>query len=162
MLEPYTHELVAEAIASDRNLSLFYQAIQRSGLMEVLNAKGSFTVFAPENAAMAAYGLASLADINAADPATLAALMRYHIITDRRFVYDYILSTGASGKSDQTMIDGNSIQVQLIPNANVPGAFTGIRLQGTGNTAFITLKKQDVLTGNGVLHTITGMLKITQ
>jgi len=162
MLEPYTHELVTEAIASDRNLSLFYQAIQRSGLMEVLNAKGSFTVFAPENAAMAAYGLASLADINAANPATLAALMRYHIITDRRFVYDYILSTNASEKSDQTMMDGNSIQVQLIPNANVPGAFTGIQLKGTGNTAFITLKKQDVLTGNGVLHTITGMLKITQ
>lgn len=162
MLEPYTHELVTEAIASDRNLSLFYQAIQRSGLREVLNAKGSFTVFAPENAAMAAYGLSSLADINAADPGTLAALMRYHIITDRRFVYDYILSTSVSGKSDQTMIDGNSIQVQLIPNENVPGAFTGIRLKGTGNTTFITLKKQDVLTGNGVLHTISGMLKITQ
>ncbi|RQO72484.1 fasciclin [Pedobacter sp. KBW06] len=162
MLEPYSHELVSEAIASDRNLSLFYQAIQRSGLMTVLNGKGSFTVFAPENAAMAAYGLASLADINAAEPTALAALMRYHIITDRRFVYDYILSTGASEKSDQTMMDGNSIQIQLIPNANVPGAFTGIQLQGTGNTAFITLKKQDVLTGNGVLHTITGMLKITQ
>ncbi|AOM80792.1 fasciclin domain-containing protein [Pedobacter steynii] len=162
MLEPYTHELVTEAIASDRSLSLFYQAIQRSGLMTVLNGKGSFTVFAPENAAMAAYGLSSLADINAADPATLAALMRYHIITDRRFVYDYILSTSASGKSDQTMLDGNSIQIQLIPNENVPGAFTGIRLQGTGNTAFIAVKKQDVLTGNGVLHTITGMLKITQ
>ena len=167
MLEPYTHELVTEAIASDRNLSLFYQAIQRSGLMGVLNAKGSFTVFAPENAAMAAYGLASLADINAADPAALAALMRYHIITDRRFVYDYILSTfippsGQNAKSDQTMMDGNSIQVQLIPNANVPGAFTGIQLKGTGNTAFTTLGKQDVLTGNGVLHTIKGMLKITQ
>jgi uncharacterized surface protein with fasciclin (FAS1) repeats len=162
MLEPYTHELVTEAIASDRNLSLFYQAIQRAGLIETLNGKGPFTIFAPENAAMSAYGLSSLEAINAADPASLATLMHYHIITDRRFVHDYILSTGATGNSDQTMSDRNSIQVQLIPNANVPGAFTGIQLKGTGNTEFITLKKQDVLTGNGVLHTITGMLKITQ
>ena len=162
MLEPYTHELVTEAIASDRNLSLFYQAIQRAGLIETFNSKGPFTVFAPENAAMTAYGLSSLEAINAADPATLAALMRYHIITDRRFVHDYILSTGATAKSDQTMIDGNSIQIQLIPNPTVPGAFTGIQLKGTGNTEFTTLGKQDVLTGNGVLHTIKGMLKITQ
>ncbi|SMC90008.1 fasciclin domain-containing protein [Pedobacter nyackensis] len=162
VLEPYTHNLVVEAIASDRDLSLFYQALQRSDLVETLNGKGPYTVFAPNNAAMVAFGLRTIEDINAMDPAVLQRLVRYHISSDRRFVYDYVLSTGSANRSDQTMLDGNSIQVILKPNPQVAGAFIGIELKGTGNTSVIQLSKQDVLTGNGVVHTIGGLLKITQ
>lgn len=159
LLEPYTHELVTDAIASDRNLSLFYQALQRANLIGTLNEKGPYTIFAPDNAAMAAQGYTTLNIVNQADPAALLTLLRYHILSDRRFVYDYILSTGASAISEQTMLDGNSIQIQLIP-ATV--GYSGIRLKGTGNTATAALTKSDVLTGNGVLHTISSVLKITQ
>lgn len=162
VLEPYGHELVLNGMASDRNLSLFYQAIQRSGLVQLLNGKGPYTIFAPDNNAMTQYGLSSLEEINKLDPALLAMMIRYHVLTDRRFAYDYILSTGVSGKSEQAMLDGNSIQVQLIPDPAVPTSFTGIQLKGTGNTAMIKLTKTDVLTGNGVLHTISSVLKITQ
>lgn len=162
VLEPYSHSKVTEAIASDRDLSLFYQALQRSGLTEVLNGPGPYTVFAPNNAAMAAFGLRAIEEINSMDPLVLKGLMRYHILSDRRFVYDYVLSTGTANRSDQTMIDGKSIQVTLKPNPQVTGAFTGITLKGTGNTSVIQLTKQDVLTGNGVVHTIGSLLKITQ
>ncbi|WP_316822470.1 fasciclin domain-containing protein [Pedobacter gandavensis] len=162
LLEPYSHELILESMASDRNLSLFYQAIQRAGLTTLLNGKGPYTIFAADNNAMSQYGLSSLEEINNADPAALAALLKYHVLSDRRFVYDYILSTGATGKSEQAMLDGNSVQLQLIPDPAVSGNFSGIQLKGTGNTAMITLTKKDVLTGNGVLHTINGVLKITQ
>lgn len=162
MLEPYTHELITDAIASDRDISLFYQALQRSGLIETLKGKGPYTIFAPDNAAMIAFGLTSLEAINQMDPAVLATVLRYHILTDRRFVYDYILSTGKSEKSEQTMLDGNSVQIQLIRNSDTPGNYSGIRLKGTGNTSPVMLTKRDVLTGNGVLHTIGSVLKITQ
>lgn len=162
VLEPYTHSLVTEAIASDRDLTLFYQALQRAGLTKTLNGTGPYTVFAPNNTAMASFGLSTIEAINQMDPAELSRLMSYHIITDRRFVYDYILSTGANNQSDQTMLDGNSIKVGLKPNPSVAGAFIGIELRGTGNTSAVQLIKQDVLTGNGVVHTIGGMLKITQ
>jgi uncharacterized surface protein with fasciclin (FAS1) repeats len=162
VLEPYTHNLVTEAIASDRDLTLFYQALQRAGLVKTLNGTGPYTIFAPNNAAMAAFGLTSIETINQMDAATLARLMSYHILTDRRFVYDYVLSTGSSNKSEQTMIDGNSVTIVLKPNPQVPGAFSSIELKGTGNTSAIQLIKQDVLTGNGVVHTIGSMLKITQ
>lgn len=162
VLEPYSHNKVIEAIASDRNLSLFHQALQRAGLVETLNGQGPYTVFAPDNTAMAAFGLHTIEEINSMDPAILQELMRYHILSDRRFVYDYVLSTGAANRSDQTMIDGKSIQVILKPNPQVAGAFTGIELKGTGNTSVIQLTKRDVLTGNGVVHTIGSLLKITQ
>eukprot|EP01132_Coremiostelium_polycephalum_P020616 gene20616-24497_t len=100
VLEPYTYNYVTEAIASNRKLTLFYQALQRAGLIEILNGKGPYTIFAPDNAAMTAFGLNSVESINQMDPAVLLRLMRYHIIADRRFVYDYILSTGISGKSE--------------------------------------------------------------
>lgn len=162
MLEPYTQDLVTDAIASDRNLSLFYQAIQRAGLIETLKGKGPYTIFAPDNAAMTAFGLTSLETINQTDPSVLVTLMRYHILADRRFIYDYILSTGSTAKSDQTMLDGNSVVIQLIPDPAIPGSFSSISLQGTGNTVPVQLTNRDVLTGNGVLHTIGNLLKITQ
>ncbi|WP_157274100.1 fasciclin domain-containing protein [Pedobacter sp. BAL39] len=162
VLEPYTQDLVVNAIAADRQLSLFYQALQRAGLLELLHGNGPYTIFAPNNAAMTAFGLSSLKAINETEPAVLQRLMRYHIIADRRFVYDYILSTGTSNRSEQAMIDGNSVQIRLIPNPQVSGAYTGIQLMGTGNTSPVTVVKQDLLTGNGVVHTISSLLKITQ
>lgn len=162
VLQPYTFAYVLEAIANDRNLSLFYQALQKAGLTDLLSKNETYTVFAPGNSAMKAYGLSSLQDIEAADAAELTRLMRYHIIADRRFVYDYILSAGTTTQSKQTMIDGNSVTVQLVENPSVPGTYNGISLQGIGNTAVVLLTQQDVLAGNGVLHTIGGVLKITQ
>ncbi|MNE27016.1 hypothetical protein D3C80_1204080 [compost metagenome] len=60
------------------------------------------------------------------------------------------------------MLDGNSIQIRLIPNVNSPGSFTGIALRGLGNTSDVLLHKQDILTGEGVLHIVDQGLQITQ
>lgn len=162
VLQPYAFTYVLEAIANDRNLSLFYQALQKAGLTELLSKNETYTVFAPDNAAMRAYGLSSLQAIEATDQAELNRLMRYHILADRRFVYDYVLSTGASLESKQTMLDGNSVIVGLLENPSIPGAYNGISVQGIGNTFPVYLTSQDVLAGNGVLHTIDNMLKVTQ
>jgi uncharacterized surface protein with fasciclin (FAS1) repeats len=162
MLEPYTHETLADAIASEAALTLFHQAVQRAGLSEMLSSTGPYTVYAPDNSAMTAMGYTTVQAINEADPAVLNAILRYHIAADRRFVNDYILSTGASGSTTQGMIDNNSVKVTLIPNAQQPGAYTGITLKGPGNGAQVTLLRQDVITGNGVLHITDQVLRITQ
>lgn len=164
VLQPYTFEHVVEVIANDRDLSLFYQALQRAGLTEILGKNETYTVFAPNNAAMRAYGLNSLQDIEAKDPAELTRMLRYHILADRRFVYDYILSSGKATQSQQTMLDGNSITIKLVADPSAPGTYSGITLQGTGNTTSVEISKtqQDVLAGNGVVHTIQSVLRITQ
>lgn len=164
VLQPYKFEYVLEVIANDRNLSLFYQALQRAGLTELLRKKDTYTVFAPSNTAMRAYGLTSLADIEAKDPEELSRMLRYHILVDRRFVYDYILSSGTATQSKQTMLDGNSLAVKLQPDPSNSKIFNGILLKGTGNTMDVELSRtqRDILAGNGVVHTIESVLRITQ
>lgn len=164
VLQPYTFEHVVDVIANDRDLSLFYQALQRAGLTEILSKNETYTIFAPNNSAMKAYGLTSLQDIESKDPAELSRMLRYHILADRRFVYDYILSSGTATESQQTMLDGNSLTVKLQRDPNNSKIFIGITLLGTGNTEDVELSKvqRDVLAGNGVVHTIESVLKITQ
>ncbi|WP_291908958.1 fasciclin domain-containing protein [Chitinophaga sp. CB10] len=163
MLQPYLHENIGDAIAAETQLTLFWQAIQRAGMTEQLKGKGPFTIYAPDNDAMKAYGYATLEAINAAPAEAISAMVKYHLVADRRFVNDYILST-AIGKNTTTqgMSDNNSITVYLTPHPQQPGAFAGITLKGIGNTTEAKLVKQDINTGNGVLHITDQVLRITQ
>ncbi|MCW3467211.1 fasciclin domain-containing protein [Chitinophaga nivalis] len=161
LLEPYLHETVTDAVTAETSLTLFSQALQRSGLSTLLKGKGPYTVYAPSNEAMAKYGYQTMEDIEKADPEKLAVVLRYHIAADRRFVYDYILSTNAT-VTTQGMIDNNTVKVQLVPDAQAPGLYKSITLQGTGNTLVSNLVRQNIITGNGVLHIVDQVLKITQ
>ncbi len=162
VLEPYLYETLGEAVSADPSLSLFTHALQRSGLSALLKGKGPYTVYAANNAAMQAYGYSTLEQIEAADPAVMVALVRYHIAADRRFVYDYILSTGKSAATTQTMLDDNNVNIRLVPDPQAPGLYSGITLQGPGNQAPVPLIKQNIITGNGVMHVIGQVLKITR
>lgn len=163
MLEPYLHETIADAMAAEATLTLFWQAVQRAGIVAQLKGPGPFTIYAPDNAAMTAMGYGTVADILNAPVATITALVKYQVVADRRFVNDYILTT-AAGKSSTTqgMLDNNSITVNLTPDAQQPGAFSGITLKGIGNTTNVNLVKQDIISGNGVLHITDKVLRITQ
>ncbi|NML36935.1 fasciclin domain-containing protein [Chitinophaga sp. G-6-1-13] len=162
VLEPFLYETLGEALSANASLSLFTHAMQRSGLFDLLKGKGPYTVYAADNAAMIAYGYSTLEQIEAADPAVLAALMRYQVAADRRFVYDYILTAGKSSVITQTMLDDNNVKVQLVPDPTAPGLYNSITLQGPGNQTPATLQKQNIITGNGVLHITNQVLKITR
>lgn len=162
VLTPYVHNLVGDAAAAESSITLFVQALKSSGLLQTINEAGPYTIFAPNNAAMQARGYTSVAQIINTSADELSRLVNYHIVKDRRFIYDYILSTGSSNSSRQAMLDGNSVTMKLIADPNSPGNFSGITLKGIGNTNDVKLVKQDILAGNGVLHIIDGTLQITQ
>lgn len=162
VLTPYVHDKLADAVAAESSITLFTQALKTADLYETLNQEGPYTIFAPNNAAMQQMGYSSLAQIIATDPAELKRLVNYHILRDRRFVYDYILSTGTTNTSKQAMLDGNSVTMTLTPDPRTPGSFSGITLRGIGNTTNVSLVKRDLLAGNGVLHIIDNVLRITQ
>ncbi|MNX44643.1 Fasciclin domain protein [compost metagenome] len=162
VLTPYLHDLLGDAIAAEASTTLFTQALRSSGVLQTINEAGPYTIFAPNNDAMQAIGYSSIEQINNTDPAVLKRFVNYHIVKDRRFIYDYILSTGPSNMSLQSMLDGNSVTMTLVPDESAVGSFKGITLKGIGNTAQVKLLKQDVLSGNGVLHIIDAALRITQ
>ncbi|WP_316803157.1 fasciclin domain-containing protein [Pedobacter nototheniae] len=162
VLSPYLHDLLGDAASAESSITLFTQALKSSGLLETINEAGPYTIFAPNNQAMEAMGYTSLEQINNTDKEVLKRLVNYHIVKDRRFIYDYILSTGSTNTSRQAMLDGNSVSMILTPDPSAPGSFNGITLKGIGNTTNVKLVKQDILAGNGVLHIIDGVLRITQ
>lgn len=156
VLAPLTHNNLSDAIASDTSLTFFNAALEQAGMKAFMAGDGPYSVFAPVNNAFRAEGFPSMDSIGNADPALLRDIIRYHILSGRRFTYDYVLSTGASGQSQQAMLNGNNIDVQLLGSGS---NYTGITIQGPGNLSPANLKRQNVLTGNGVLHTIDRVLK---
>ncbi len=162
VLTPYLHDLLGDAIAAEASITLFSQALSRSGVLATINGAGPYTIFAPTNAAMQALGYTSVQQINTTDIEELKRLVNYHIVKDRRFIYDYVLSAGPSNASVQAMLDGNSVNIKLERASSSSTTFDSISLRGIGNTADVKLQKQDILTGNGVLHIIDATLKITQ
>ncbi len=162
VLTPYLHDFLGDAIAAESSITLFSQALSRSGVLTTINGAGPYTIFAPTNAAMQALGYTSVQQINTTDIEELKRLVNYHIVKDRRFIYDYVLSAGPSNASVQAMLDGNSVNIKLERASFASTTFDSISLRGIGNTADVKLQKQDILTGNGVLHIIDAALKITQ
>lgn len=162
VLTPYTHDRLGDAIAADKDITLFSQALKTSGVLETINGTGPFTIFAPNNAAMQARGYQTVEQILNTDPLQLKELIDYHVVRDRRFIYDYILSTGSSNTTKQAMQNGNTVNIKLLPDPQAPGTFNSISLRGIGNTSDVSLLKRDILTGNGVLHVINNTLRITQ
>lgn len=157
VLEPYLFDYLSDALANEPELTLFSHAVQRSKeLHQLLSNKGAFTVYAPNNSAMIAYGLSSLQVINETSEEELVALLKYHIVSDRRFVYDYFLTTEGDATSE-TMLNGDNLLIYFDYDYNT-GKFSGITLEGIRNTTDTNLTRENILSGNGVLHIIDQVL----
>ncbi|HTH31543.1 MAG TPA: fasciclin domain-containing protein, partial [Lacibacter sp.] len=72
---------IGELINTDANYTLLKHALTRAGLLATVTSKNTtFTLFAPDNAAFTASGIASTAVIDALPLASLTGLLNYHII----------------------------------------------------------------------------------
>jgi len=162
VLQPAANTTLADALASDETLTLFAQAMKVAGLLDTVATKGPFTIFALDNNVMKAQGYATVQQVNETDPATLEQFLRYHILRDRRFISDYILSADATDTNEQVMLDGNKVSIGLLADPGEPGGYSGIYLTGTGNTDNVYVQKQDLLAGNGVLHILSDALLLAQ
>lgn len=156
VLQPLVHQKLTDAIAADANLTYLNVALQRAGMKELLAGDDVYTVFAPQNAAFIAAGFASIETINQTDVDSLKKLLQYNMFKGRKFIYDYILTTGSTDATEQVMLNGNNISISLLKSGI---NYTGITLSGIGNKVPATIIKENVLAGNGVLHVINQLLK---
>ena len=128
-------------IASDPNLTFLAAAVTRANLATTLNAASPrLTIFAPTNAAFQAAGFADIAAINAADPAVLSNIIRYHAVPRRIYAVDV-----AAG--NLPTLQGGTIAV-----------ISGNAIKGTSNTSNATLTPRDLQYRNGIIHTINQVL----
>lgn len=160
VLEPYVFDKISDAIKGD-SLTLFSEALQRSGLMDTLSSSGIFTVFAPSNDAMRRYGYDSIEQVRSAPVEDLRTLCNYHICRNLHFIYDYILTTSGLSSSER-MLDDFSLIIKPVADPGSPGGYSGIRVAGPGNTNDVNILRSDVLAGNGVFHIVDNVLRMTR
>jgi uncharacterized surface protein with fasciclin (FAS1) repeats len=100
---------VLDVAAADPQLSTFVAAVQASDLATTLNGPGPFTLFAPSDAAFAAYGGGDAAAfLRAQSPAALRTMLQRHIVAD---VIDFDLDGAMEQKLAAPTEAGNNVQI---------------------------------------------------
>lgn len=159
VLQPLVHANLSAAISADTSLTFLNVALQRAGLKESISGDAVYTFFAPSNNAFRAAGYPSADSILQTDAAVIKDLLRYHFFAGRKFIYDYILTTGSTDQSQQAMLNGNNVLITLEKEGV---KYTGINIKGASNKTAAKVVKQNFMAGNGVLHIIDQVLKENQ
>ncbi len=126
---------IAELASADPELSRFVQALRQGGIYETLNGTGTYTVFAPDNAAFDAVPPGTLTRL-LFDRDALAAVADYHVI------YGRWLSADLARESSVATRSGVPLTVTRLPDG---------RLQ-VDDGAHVT--RADIVATNGVLHVV--------
>jgi uncharacterized surface protein with fasciclin (FAS1) repeats len=136
---------IAVIATADPDLSTLLDALQRTGLDATLNDPGTYTVFAPTNAAFdsafAALGLTN--GLDDLDNATLTNILLYHVLgqtVPSPAVPNGYVNTLATGPGS------NSLSM-LLSNTN------GVMIQGSA-----TVTTADIIASNGTIHKIDQVL----
>jgi uncharacterized surface protein with fasciclin (FAS1) repeats len=126
-------------------------AVKAAGLVETLQGKGPFTVFAPTNAAFDKLPAGTVDNlVKPENKSTLTSILTYHVVPgklDSKELMKWIKN--GNGKAELTTVEGG--RLWILQNAN------GLWVRDEkGNTAQITIK--DVYQSNGIIHVIDTVL----
>lgn len=151
---------IVDAIKSNPNFTFLLAAVTRANLVTALSGAGPLTVFAPtDDAFKTTSPYKTIAQINAAAPADLAAILQYHVASGRIFTTNFVpeaypvtggivVSNDAAKPGKITTLAGGAI--------NVSG---DLKLTGPGNgTDAASIIKANIITSNGVVQTIDRVL----
>jgi uncharacterized surface protein with fasciclin (FAS1) repeats len=130
---------IAQVAASSPQFTTLVSLLKKAGLVGALK-KGSYTVFAPTNAAFAKLPKATLTAVGK-DPALLAKVLTYHVVK------------GKAPASAVVRLDGKS--VKTLEGQRVAIAVRGGQVYLNGTTR---VTKTNVMASNGVIHVINRVL----
>lgn len=129
---------IAQIASSDGRFSTLVTALQAAELVDTLNGPGSFTVFAPTNAAFAKLPAGTI-DAVLADKDLLTTILLYHVLGGKA------LASDVAAQSSLNMLAGGSVSVTV----NDDGVFLN------GDTKIVLT---DIQANNGVIHVIDTVL----
>ena len=133
-----TKDIVQTAVAAG-TFNTLVAAVKAAGLVETLQGKGPFTVFAPTDAAFAKLPAGTVEGL-LANPEKLASILTFHVVSGKVTAADIVKAKGAkpatvNGQSLNVVVSGGKVRVN---GANVVAA--------------------DVAATNGVIHVIDTVL----
>ena len=133
---------IAEIASGDANFTTLVSALERVNLTGTLNNAGTFTVFAPTNAAFDALGV----DLNTLSDQALTEILLYHVLGSTVMSGDiaagqtYVSTLAETGP-------GNTALSLLVEGGG------GVSLNGSANVS-----TADLEASNGVIHVIDEVL----
>ena len=128
---------IAQIVASDAQFSTLATAIEAAGLKNTMSGAGSYTVFAPTNAAFAKVPSDKLAGL-LNDPEALRGLVLYHVVSEKATMAQI------RGVQGGTTMQGGDIAVSVKNNKLMINNATVI--------------KGDIMACNGIVHVIDTVL----
>jgi len=133
-----TKDIVQTAVAAG-TFNTLVAAVKAAGLVETLQSKGPFTVFAPTDAAFAKLPAGTVESL-LANPKKLASILTFHVVPGKVMAADILKAKGAkpatvNGQSLNVVVSDGKV---LVNGANVVAA--------------------DVAATNGVIHVIDTVL----
>lgn len=142
--------IVANAMNSADHTTLV-TAVKAAGLVDTLNSKGPFTVFAPTNDAFAQLHAGTVEMlVKPENNATLTRILTYHVVAGK---YDskvlVKLIKKGNGKARLKTVSGGTL-IAMMDGNNI------VLRDEKGGTATVTVA--DVYQSNGVIHVINSVL----
>jgi uncharacterized surface protein with fasciclin (FAS1) repeats len=146
------------AVASGQFTTLV-KLLQATGLDKVLDAPGSYTVFAPTDAAFAKVPASTLSAL-AADPAMLKQVLLYHVLSGAQS------TDQLAGEHSATTLEGQSVQLSRWCAPSLWWAWSFFRLPGNApaprcgalHVNDATVVAPDIQASNGVIDAIDTVL----
>lgn len=133
-------ETIAAAAMNTASLSTLVTAVSAAELVTTLQGEGPFTVFAPTNDAFDGLPAGTLETLlEPANQADLEAVLTYHVVPGEYTAAD--LEDGMM----LTTVNGESLEI-------------GVSAAGVTVNGDAMVMTPDVVTGNGVVHVIDGVL----
>jgi uncharacterized surface protein with fasciclin (FAS1) repeats len=143
----YPTKNIIENASNSKDHTTLVAAVKAAGLVETLQSKGPFTVFAPTNAAFEKLPVGTVENLlKPENKAMLSSVLTYHVVAGRMSSADVAKAIKAgNGKAEFKTVQGGTLTAMMSGNDVV-------LKDSKGNTSKITI--MDVNQSNGVIHVI--------
>jgi len=131
--------IVGIAVGAD-NFKTLVAALKAADLVEALDGKGPFTVFAPTDAAFEKLGKETIEAV-LKDKEKLTSILKYHVVSGKVMAEDAIKLDGKDAKT----LSGKTFKIEVVDG--------GVVLNGK-----VKVIKTDIKASNGVIHVIDAVL----
>ncbi len=143
---------MGDFIKNNYDLSLLNAALEKTGLLDSLNGKGPFTMWAPDNAAFNGLGIARPDDFNSMDMDSLRSSLKYLVLLSRTYISNLPTQLDSKFISWSGQIEYVSVKSNNTPNADgFSVAVDGVMVDGD--------PKRNIPLQNGVMHLLDVMPK---
>lgn len=138
---------IVAVAAANENFATLVAAVKAAGLVDVLNSKGPFTVFAPINDAFSKLPEGTVGTLlKPENKKLLTAILTYHVVAGKFKAQDVLNAIKANkGKFAIKTVQGNTLTASL-----KEGKVILTDAKGNTSTVIIT----DVEASNGIVHAI--------